>query len=77
MLQSDKRARIPAEREPEAQALLQSEVPGLHSESEEASDSEVSDSENESDVEFNQSCLDLCRIQGPDIVLQIYRWHDR
>ena len=58
-----KRARISVERELEAQALLQSEEPGPHSESEEPgphseseeeSDIEVSDSENESDVEFNQ-----------------------
>ena len=43
------------ERELEAQVLLQSdEVSELHSESDEESDLEVSDSENESDVEFNQ-----------------------
>ena len=50
-----KRARIAVERELEAQVLLQSdEATGLHSESNEESDLEVSDSENESDVEFNQ-----------------------
>ena len=49
-----KRARISVERELEAQALLQSEEPGPHSESEEVSHLEVSDSENESDVEFSQ-----------------------
>ena len=47
-----KRSRISVERELEAQALLQCEEPGPHSESEE-SDLEVSDSKNESDLEFN------------------------
>ena len=49
-----KQTRVAIERELEARALLQSEEAILHIEGEEESDLEVSDSENESDVEFVQ-----------------------